>query len=361
MKTWVKLLGLLLCFANTVLYAQNSARQIHIIWLMHNDSPFWKMSQHIAAEAAQDFKMQTTFLLATPGDRLSSAKLVEKTLKELKKDPGTSYYLAMYGSFFDFDKILTLAAEKEVPLFLYNSRPPMVLQARKGTAVQVLGGLYPDDEQAGYAEAKALIAEARRQKKPEPLHMLALGGWNRDTVDEQRHAGLAKAVKEEGVILDQYFQTRWDPEVAKGLVERARQKFSDTHIIWTVADYLGIAALEALGKAADQYTVGGIDWSSDGLASLQKKDGLFVSVGGHFIDPAYLSAVIYDYHQGLDFASIYPKAEILSRLSVLDRSQVDNYRKRFPEEAWGRIDFSQLSRTVSKKANYSFSFDSLKP
>ena len=204
MSIWSKSILVLGFILSPLVYAQKKPPGIHIIWLLHNDNSFWKMSQNIVKEAAQDLEIKTTLLLCAPNDRLSAAKLAQETLKTLKKESNTSYYLATFGDFFGAEKVLQLAEEKNVPIFLFNSPLPFAFEPRQGTSKIVLGAMLPNDEQAGYLQAKALFAEAKNRKfSSGPLHVLALGSWNRDDVGEARHKGLKTAAKEDGVIIDQ--------------------------------------------------------------------------------------------------------------------------------------------------------------
>jgi len=342
-------------------HAAPSDQKIHISWVMHNDSEFWHLSQKIAEQAAKDFGISITIHFDSTHDRSSMANITEEILRTLVKSPDTTYYLVTVGSFYPPERIIDLATEKKVPMLVFNSPLTVPMTPRKGQQKGLIGALIPNDQEAGYLQAKALLAEDQRRNPANgahPQHIVAFGGWGRDTVDALRQSGLRRAAREAGAIVDQYFYTGWSRDVAKDQMARAHKRYPDTRVFWTAADYLGLA-IASRTSASSRDLIGGIDWSPEGVDAVLHGSGLFLSVGGHFFDPGWVTALIYDYHHGLDFAQVAPNYIISTRMAILTKESAKKLVSRFPNFDFSSIDFKRYSRVYTKLSSYDFSANSL--
>lgn len=118
----------------------------------------------------------------------------------------------------------------------------------------------------------------------------------------------------------------------------------------------GIAALVEEGKLPKDLIVGGIDW--DPLTAVNIKAGkLNSSVGGHFLDGAWATMLLFDYLNGLDFA--FQQVEFNSVMVAVDKSNLPRLEAFFTNELED-IDFSNYSLHLNpQQQSYDFSLSRL--
>ncbi|MEE4242861.1 MAG: hypothetical protein V2I36_15440 [Desulfopila sp.] len=64
------------------------------------------------------------------------------------------------------------------------------------------------------------------------------------------------------------------------------------------------------------------------------------TVGGHFMDGAWVLVLLYDYHHGRDFYLEHLQSQMLP----LKQDNVVQYQQLLNREEWPRIDFTQFSK-----------------
>lgn len=225
-----------------------------------------------------------------------------------------------------------------------------------------LGGLLPDDEQAGRLLAEALLAAARERQLAAGdgrIHLVGLSGaYSIGAI--LRLNGLRKVVgRHADVVLDEVAPALWERETAARLIPELLERNPRTRVVWAASDNMALGAVEAMEKLGrrpgEEILSGGIDWSPFALEKLDS--GAFTaSVGGHFLDCAWCVVMLYDHHHG----RARGPSMALSRYVVLTRENSRDYELFFDEARWREIGFSRFSRAANPElAEYEFSVDTI--
>lgn len=225
-----------------------------------------------------------------------------------------------------------------------------------------LGGLLPDDEQAGTLLAETLVEAARSRGLAADdgrIHLVGLSGaYSIGAI--LRLNGLRKVVRRHpDVVLDEVAPALWQRRTAARLTPELLERNPATTAIWAAADSMALGAveaLEALGRRpGEDLLVGGIDWSSFVPDQLDS-GGFAASVGGHFLDCAWCVVMLYDHHRGHDFGASMG----LSRYVVLTPENRARYRLFFDESRWSEIGFSRFSKAATPGLEeYAFSVEAI--
>lgn len=225
-----------------------------------------------------------------------------------------------------------------------------------------LGGLLPDDEQAGVLLAESLIAAARARRPAGGdgrLHLVGLSGAY--TIGAiLRLNGLRKVVaRHEDVVLDEVAPALWSRETARRLTPELLERNPRTSVVWAASDDMALGALEAVAAAGrrpgEEVLIGGIDWSPFALPKLASGE-FTASVGGHFLDCAWCVVMLHDHHHGRDFGATME----LSRYVVLTRENGSRYKLFFDESLWRTLDFSRFSKVRNPSlAEYDFGVEAI--
>ncbi|GIW73188.1 MAG: sugar ABC transporter substrate-binding protein [Planctomycetota bacterium] len=227
-----------------------------------------------------------------------------------------------------------------------------------------LGSIRPDNEQAGHDIAARLLAAAAAAGFEEPsLGVLAIGGSRATPAAIARERGLARALAgRPGVRLLQLVHSRWERAKARRQVQGLLRRYPQTRVIWAANDPMALGAMEAVidhgREPGRDVLIGGLNWSTEALREIQR-GRLVTSVGGHFMGGGWALVLLRDYHDGYDFAE--PEGtEIVFRMGVIDRDNVEAYQHHFGREEWDRIDFSRLLRSRRPRGSrYDFSLQAL--
>ncbi|PTL76001.1 ABC transporter substrate-binding protein [Vitiosangium sp. GDMCC 1.1324] len=265
-------------------------------------------------------------------------------------------------------RVLEVAEQAGIPVFVINSGLPPAEQARYGGPrqhfKQWIGQMLPDDEGAGYQLASRLIdaATASRGASPDaPVRLVALEGARGDMSATLRLEGLNRALAErKNVELLQSVSASWLRDLAQRKTTLLLRRFPEVQVVWASNDDMALGALRALKESGRRPGVdvllGGIDWIPESLQALREGE-LVTSVGGHYLEGAWALVLLYDYHHGVDFAS--ERLNWRSEMVPLTRVDVEAYL-RFREPDWEGLDFRAFSKVANPRLkHYDFSIKTL--
>lgn len=224
-----------------------------------------------------------------------------------------------------------------------------------------IGHIFPDEARASRMLTDKLIAtgfELGLTDNDGILHLVGIGGINDTTAAVHRKRGFTQAIgTTPKAVLDRYTWTNWDRKKAKAKAKRLLEYYPEARVYWGVHDDTALGILDAASELGftpgHNFLTGSIDWTQGGIAAVE--DGrILASVGGHFMEGAWTLIMLYDYHNGHDFAD--PSPTIKSEMRLLDAESFDTYLPVLARANWGRIDFRRFTRTHNPELrNYDFS------
>lgn len=231
--------------------------------------------------------------------------------------------------------------ERGVHAYLFNAGLTPPERAEIGEPREVLrhwiGEMTPDDESAGYELARHLIAEAKARTASRPVRMVGLTGSKANPVAVARVKGLERAVAEDDdVVLSQVVSARWNAEVGRAKFEHLINRYPDTDIVWAANDDMAMAVVESRRRPAG-LVVGGMDWTPEAVAAIGAGD-MAASMGGHFIDAAYVIARIAQHARGEPLPAGVEK----SSLAILSADRIGDWVPNTGEASLATFDFSRL-------------------
>ncbi|MGY3804419.1 substrate-binding domain-containing protein [Pigmentibacter ruber] len=264
------------------------------------------------------------------------------------------------------DKINEIAEKLEgnkIPFFVYNSGfGSNNKKFLKSKYKFFLGEMLPTDEYAGYFLGKTLIDNSQPNGKGE-YHLISLAGAVADEASIKRITGLNNFIKQskKKIIIDKIFYLNWQRDEAAKIMKNEVSKMNHLSAIWAASDELALGALESLDTKAKNILIGGIDWSFEGVKAVSENK-LFATVGGHFMDGAWISVLLHDYFHGID---IFDENNnfLNSWMSLIRKNNSDKYLNFYNNrKKWKKIDFKKLSKVYnSRLKHYDFSEKNILP
>ena len=226
----------------------------------------------------------------------------------------------------------------------------------------LLGSLEPDAEMAGYLTAKALIERGlreRRQGRDRRLHLLAIAGDRSTPTSVRRNEGMRRAVAEQAaqVVLDQQVYADWRRDQAAQRMQGLLQRHAEASLVWAGNDQMAFGAMDAAQGAGRRLLYSAINTSPEAIQAL-REDRLAALAGGHFLVGAWALVMLYDHHQGQDFAD---EGLMLERpmFMLLDRNDARRFEARFGQTMQG-LDFRPFSKALNPGLRrYRFNIEAL--
>lgn len=262
--------------------------------------------------------------------------------------------------------MLNLAEQARVPAFLFNAGLTAEQAAKYGGPREKfkywIGQMLPDDQAAGLELALALYRGALEQGLVDAagkVHMVGINGTTSDGAAIERSAGLALAVqKEPRIVLESVVSGHWDRSEAKNLYPLLKGRYAQARVFWAANDPMGLGIMDAMRESAvvpgKQMLVGSIDWTPEALQEV-KEGRLLTSIGGHFMETAWVAVLLHDYLRGKDFAS--ETVSFKSQMATLSKSRSAEYLKDFKPDNFAKINFRQFSKVAHPELKrYAFQF-----
>lgn len=324
---------------------------------------FWRQCAAFMEVAARSLGMDLVVLDAE--DRFSVADRARSVLAGKDKP---DYLVFAYQGEQGFE-ILSLAEEAGVGSVIVNTDIIPEDRGRVGhPGTRFKHWLYhilPDESGSGSLLIRSLVRQAYESKvvdEGESCLVAGIGGSHETTVSRHRQQGLKYGLEKlPRTSLVRFVHTKWGREEARRKSRVLLDLYPNTRIFWSASDNLGLGVVETLREAGKRpgrdALVGGVDWTEEGLAAIERGD-LAASVGGHFMEGAWALALLYDHHRG----SVPPSAakEYLSAMRLIEESTLREYRKALDPANWKKIDFKRFTRTHNPRlGEYNFSPDAV--
>ncbi|WP_438943593.1 ABC transporter substrate-binding protein [Pseudomonas zhanjiangensis] len=323
----------------------------------YSTEPFWVTYSEFMQAAADDLGMQLQVIY---GER--DAKRLLGNARKLLESPQPPDYLLFVNEEYVGPELLRLFAGSRIKLFsLHSTLTPEQQQIVGGTRERYrnwIGSLVPNDEEAGYLMAKALIAKRAGQ----PASMLAFSGVRHTPSASLREQGLQRALAEHPEIkLEQLVHGQWARQRAYEQAQQLLQRYPQVRLVWSANDEMAFGAMRA---ARELGRVPGKDLSFSALNNSEEvlqariSGQLCVLVGGHFTLGGWAMVMLHDYHAGQDFAARGGKDRVAPLFRLLDAKQSARLGKRIKVPGYG-LDFRTFSAVYRPRiTDYGFS---LKP
>ncbi len=336
-----------------------------VVFISPGDSKFWEDAAAFMKAAAED--LGADLKVAVSGPSRFRTKITIESLFHANEPPE---YLIFHFQALIGVSILEAAEKRGVRSFVFNTDTPPGEDARIGKPREKfrnwIGHLVPDDRRAGYILGETLVETAKKLNtagEHGKIGIVGLSGSRESTAALYRNEGLRKLVDSRSdTLLHQIVFTRWNPQNAADMTPPLLRRYPDAAVVWAVSDGLALAAIRGIEKSGKQpgrdIVTGGIDWTLEAMEAVNSGK-MTATIGGHFMDGAWALTMIYDYHQGIDFAEdpgVYSK----SSMSVIDENNVADYLKLFGDRNWRKIDFKNFSKAYTPDLkSYDFSLDAV--
>lgn len=323
-----------------------------------SDEPFWVGYSAFMQAAADDLGMHLQIIY---GER-NPPQLLEKARSVLARDKQPDY-LIFVNEMYTAPELLRLFADSPSKLFSLHSTLTPEQQQRIGASREHyrnwIGSLIPNDEQAGYWMAKALIAKLAGQ----PGSMLAFAGVRYTPSSTLREDGLHRALREHPEIkLQQMLQGEWKRQRAYEQAQLMLPRHPEVQLVWSANDEMAFGVMQAaleLGKQPGKDIYLSALNNSDEVLQARIDGKIDVLVGGHFTLGGWAMVMLHDYHAGQDFAARGGKDRVDQLFSLLDAEQAAHLQQRLKVPGFG-LDFRQFSAVYHPQIkDYGFSINPL--
>ncbi len=237
--------------------------------------------------------------------------------------------------------IVAKCKAKNIPVMIVDRWPGDDLKA--GT--DYLGFIGPNDEEAGYQIAMALINAGCKK-------LVGICGFQGTSVAEGRKAGLDKALAENAgkVELLQFDWAGENMDQGDKSFRNLLQSNPDLDGVWCYNDSLALATVNVLKEKnlISKVKVGGMDLLGPAITSMENKE-LYFSTGGHYMQSAFATVMVFDALNGK-----MPTEKVV-KLDLLNVSQ-DNlakFKTKYVDNPTP-IDFKSISQTFNPSAKTYF-------
>jgi ABC-type sugar transport system substrate-binding protein len=263
-------------------------------------------------------------------------------------------------------EILRMTADTGIKVFLLlNSITPEQKREleKAGALGHFVGSLVPNNEEAGYQMAQALLAEARRLALPMrggAYPLIAIGGDKATPASIEREAGLRRALAERPELrLTQVVYGEWNQERAREQMDILLARYPDARLVWAANDLMAFGAIQAAEARnivpGQAMLFAGLNNSTQALQA--RIDGrLSVLAAGHFTAGGWAVVMLHDLRAGrnLDQAGGRERQDPL--FAIISAQQARRLIERFGERGGAPVNFRQFSLAHNPKLKeYRFS------
>jgi ABC-type sugar transport system substrate-binding protein len=353
------LIGVLLLSLSIPLAARTEPLHFALLLAQNEQDPFWGAVGSFAKQAGEQLGVKIS-IVHTLNTNRNMLQFIAKA-KDINADAVIFPNLDQVGL-----HLLKDAERQQIPALLFNSdlstRDKLITGKPQEKLKYWLASLIPDDQQAGYLLGAALIKRAKLQKlvdKHGVVQIIAINGALISSPARQRLAGLQQAIDEdEKSHLLRSVDTNWRAASAANKARRLSQHYPDANVYWAASDTIAIAIEKALKEQNEvqnvNYVTGGVDWSNEGLAAIQKNT-ITTSAGGHFMDGAWAIIMLYDHFNGRPIEA-NASFEFSSPMSLISEADISLLLPRLRANNWQDINFKRRSKVFNPQlSNYDFS------
>ncbi len=324
----------------------------------YSNEPFWVGYSEFMQAAADDLGIR---LRVVYGER--DPKILLRRARDVLASPEVPDYLVFVNEMYTGPELLRLFAESPIKLFSLHSTLTSAQQRIVGGTREHyrnwIGSLVPNDEEAGYLMAKALIDKLHGQSGA----MLAFSGVRNTPSATLRQQGMQRALAEHPEIkLQQLMYGEWSRQRAYEQARVLLPRYADVSLVWSANDEMAFGAMRAAQELERQP---GKDLHFSALNNSEEvfrarvEGQLCVLVGGHFTLGGWAMVLLHDYHAGQDFAGRGGKDRVAPLFRLIDAGQAKRLSKRLKVPDYG-LDFRQYSAVYRPgMKGYRFSISAL--
>lgn len=355
--------GIFLCLA--LMPAWCLAMSVVFINPGKKDEIFWLTAARSMGAAAGDLGIQLEVIYAERNhlNALRFARQLAERPRHQRPD-----YLILSNDYGVGPEVLRLLEGTGIRTFFAYSgitdpRDRQKVQAPRKVYKNWIGVLEPNSEEAGYLTASAMIAKARAQGlagSDHKLHMIAIAGDRSTTTSLKRNQGMLRAVTEQSdVVLEQQVYGEWNRAKAREQSDWLYQRYPQVRVVWAGNDLMAFGAMESWaergGKPGSDAVFSGINTSEEAMTKL-RTGSLAALAGGHFIAGAYALVMLYDYHNGHDFADEGLELE-RSMFILFSADDAKRFQSQYGDLDFHKVDFRRFSKVLNPAVRqYQFSF-----
>ena len=303
------------------------------------DDSYWRTVSDLTRKAARDLGADLEVHNAG-GDPQTMVAHVEEAVAAGAKG---IIFPAFQGS---GEQILEVAEKESVPAVLIGSRIKGVDFLPRTKYRQWVGSVLPDESGAALNLIQHLIDEAINWGYPK-INLLVITGNPKDESSQVRQTGLEQFVRHlDFVETVTFVDGNWQRETAKRLFKEHYLENPLVNVVWAANDAMALGVADAKKELhlGAHIVVGGIDWDKEALEAV-REGRLNVSVGGHMLEGAWATVLLFDYLQGKDFA--HEGVSFDSRMSGLTKKNVDAYASLLTDLE-GALDFKRFSKAHTR-------------
>ena len=328
------------------------------------ENHWWRTSSEIMQAACDNLGMRLKVVYV---DR-DHIKMVED-FKALANGPGRPDAVVFQSLKQNGPEMLKVAEQAKIPAFIFNAGLTAGQTAQYGGPRQHfkywIGQMLPSDRTAGYDLAMTLLRQAQSLGLADvdgKVRFIAINGTPSDGAAIERAAGLALAARQEpDIILQQTVPAHWMRDKGKTVFLGLAGRYPKTTVVWAANDLMALGVLDGMHERhiapGEQMLVGSIDWVPDALQEVSQKR-MVTTLGGHFMETAWVAVLLYDYFQNQDFAG--ETTRFKSEMTALSGSASTVYLEKFRPENFAKIDFRRYSKALHpQRTQYRFSFTSV--
>jgi ABC-type sugar transport system substrate-binding protein/ABC-type amino acid transport substrate-binding protein len=280
-------------FSPSLLYGES----LEIAIFIPREDPFWKKAVLFTDEAATDLGMKLRVYNANDDP--------DKMVEQVRKAAQSGINGIIFSTYQNTgERILRIAEKNSVPAILINSQLPQADLLPRTKYAYWVGSVLPDDEKTGSVLIQQLVYEAA-QNGIERFNVLAIEGNPKDESSIARIRGLRNFMKHlKEVDSFKIVAGNWKRLNAYEIFQGYYKIQSDVNIVWCANDNMALGVAKAIKELGldKKIVVGGVDWDKPAQEAILN-GRMDVSVGGHFMDGAWATILLYDYLNGIDFAN----------------------------------------------------------
>jgi ABC-type sugar transport system substrate-binding protein len=316
--------------------------------------PFWRMVADFMAGAAKNFGMRFDVLWAER-DHL----LMLRQCQQVADRPDPPDYVIIVNEKLAAQQMLDMLRGSSARVFvIHNDLTPTqrsVIGNERGPIANWIGTATTDAARGGYL----LMRELYHQLGSKEARVIGINGDPNTPVSKERADGVKAFMAKAGygeVVQEVFGDWTYADGEDKARVLLAR--YPETNIIWASNDSMALGALRAVTNGKARVLVGGMGGWGDALTSIAE-GGLATTAAGDYLIGAWAMVMLYDYHNGRDFADAGGVNQKLDYLLVVNRANVAEY-----EDAVFRrgaaLDFRAYSKALHPGSpRYGFSVEKL--
>ena len=306
-------------------------------------NPFWQRYVTFQKEAAK----QLGFELTVVDGQNDGGKMLSGAQNLLAKGVDGLIHVA----YFDTGKpVLRAAARNDIPVAIADTSITGVEPQSEGYEnYKIFMG--PNDEQAGYEQAKALF-EAAKPAADGKINVFGLEGTLGTSVNTGRVAGLKKAVSENPDVNLVGTQTGdFLRDKALNVTTNTMQANPDINAVWAANDDMSLGAIQAIKRAGkkpgDDVYVTGMDLNNDAVAAVESGE-MVTTLGGHWLQGGFLAGALYDEIKGKPITA--EKAKVPLTLLAVTKENLATFKEQYPGGQPASFDFKEHSQVYNENA-----------